>query len=101
VDNNKYKFARLKVQEIHEARQLLQAVRQRFQTTFIFPIAELEKDFGELWKHGEEDDTKLSDKDWEYYEKFEQLRKRILDNGNAQLRAMIQELEGFLNKDGK
>lgn len=102
MDNKDYKWARAKVQEIHERNQLILALKQRFKTTFIYPIAEIEKEFGDLWKHGEDDDSKLSDEDWARYEKFEQLRKRILDNGNAQLRAMIIELEGFLgNKDIK
>jgi hypothetical protein len=98
LDNN-YRIARAKVQEIYEKQQLIKVIQQRFKTTFIFPIAELEKDFGELWKYGEDDDSKLSDKDWEWYDKFEKLRKRVLDNGNAQCRALIQELEIFLGQN--
>lgn len=96
--DNKYRVARAKVQEIHEKQQLLQVLKQRFKTTFIYPIAEIEKEFGHLWKHGEEDDEKLTDEDWKRYEQFELLRKRILDNGNAQLRAMIEEIECFLGE---
>lgn len=85
-----------KIQEIHTEQQLRKMAERRFRTTFIYPIAELEKAFGELWKHGEEDDSKLTEKDWEYSDKFETWRKRILDNGNNQLRIFLLELESFL-----
>lgn len=67
--------------------------KKKFQTSFIFPIAEFEEAFGkELWGMGLEDkeltnEQKLNKMRWD------QLRKNILDKGNGQLRAFLSEIE--------
>lgn len=76
---------------------LAQIIRRRMTTVFIGAIADIQKTFGELWtsKPGEE----LSDEDKEDMEQwrlvFEEIRKSILDRGNDQGRAMIEDLDKF------
>lgn len=67
--------------------------KKKFQTSFIFPIAEFEEAFGkELWGMGLED-NELTDEQKSNKVKWNQLRKNILDKGNGQLRAFLNETE--------
>jgi len=67
--------------------------RKKFQTCFIFPIAEFEKEFGkELWGIGLKDEELTNEQKLNKV-KWNQLRKNILDKGNAQMRAFLSEIE--------
>lgn len=67
--------------------------KKKFQTCFIFPIAEFEEEFGkELWGMGLED-NELTNEQKLNKVKWSQLRKNVLDKGNAQLRAFLNEIE--------
>jgi len=67
--------------------------RKKFQTCFIFPIAEFEEEFGkELWGKGLQD-NELTEKQKLNKIKWNQLRKNVLDKGNSQLRAFLSEIE--------
>jgi len=67
--------------------------RKKFQTCFIFPIAEFEEMFGkELW--GKDlPDNELTDEQKLNKIKWDRLRKNVLDKGNGQLRAFLSEIE--------
>jgi len=70
--------------------------RKKFQTCFIFPIAEFEETFGkELWGNGLQD-NELTEKQKLNKIKWDRLRKNVLDKGNSQLRAFISEIELYL-----
>ena len=67
--------------------------KKKFQTCFIFPLAEFENTFGEeLWGRGLSDDE-LTEKQKLNKIKWNQLRKNILDKGNGQLRGFLNEIE--------
>lgn len=64
----------------------------RFRTCFIFALAEFENVFGkDLWGCGLPDED-LTHEQLVSKKKWNQVRKNILDKGNAQLRAMDTEI---------
>lgn len=66
---------------------------KKFNTSFIFPIAEFEEHFGkELWGMDLQEEQ-LTEQQKENRKKWEQVRKNILDKGNAQARASLSEIE--------
>lgn len=65
---------------------------KRIRTAFIYAIAEIEKEFGYLWGEEKEEGTTSPEED-KFYEKFMNLRKRILDKGNLQIRLFNKILE--------
>ena len=68
-------------------------VRKKIQTTMIGALDSIEKKFGYLWRHDEEDS--LTDEELEFKEMYEELRSEILDKGNNQIRIFQSELENF------
>ncbi len=73
--------------------RLKEIAKKKFETCFIFCIAEFENAFGrELWGHGLQDneltDTQLKNKD-----SWMKLRKDILNKGNTQRRALVAEID--------
>lgn len=65
---------------------------KRIRTAFIYAIAEIEKEFGYLWGEEKEEGATSPEEDI-FYEKFMNLRKRILDKGNLQIRLFHKVLE--------
>lgn len=63
-------------------------VGKRVTTAFIYSIAEMEKDFADIFM---DNDEELASPE-EYRERFQKWRKKILDNGNNQLRKLLDEL---------
>lgn len=74
-------------------------IQKRLMTVCIFPIAELEKYFGHLWNHDEEDESKLTKKEIYYDQLYEKFRKSVLDNGNNQIRKAIQDIRRTLDEN--
>jgi hypothetical protein len=76
-----------------DALKRLQAIsKSKFQTCFIFALAEFETVFGlELWGHGLRDED-LTPMQRANRGRWEKVRTDILNKGNAQLRAMETEL---------
>jgi hypothetical protein len=69
--------------------ELIENLYKRFQTTMIGALARFEDNFGHFWEN-EPDDSKVWD-NWEY------TRNSILNNGNKQARAAIDELKKYLH----
>lgn len=69
-------------------------VHTRIRTSFIFSLSEIERMFGELWGQGL-DYSELTEEEIEFRRLFLEMRKAILDNGNAQIRAFDYELDGY------
>lgn len=89
-------------QQAQKNKQKLQeAIKKHILTTMIFAIAQLEKDFGELWGEELAEGTVLNDTQSIWDEKFEKWRKRVLDNGNNQLRMALLELDKYNLQLGK
>ena len=67
--------------------------KKKFQTCFIFPLAEFEDAFGEKLLGKGLQENELTEEQKLNRIKWNQLRKNILDKGNAQLRAFLSEIE--------
>lgn len=75
-------------------RRLSNILKKKFDTTIIGSLAAFEERFGELWGHG------LSmgdlDEDQRYWrEVWMETRSKVLDNGNANLRAAQNEISQY------
>tara|TARA_R110002020_G_scaffold391916_1_gene602293 strand:- start:240 stop:617 length:378 start_codon:yes stop_codon:yes gene_type:complete len=75
-------------------RRLLNNLKKKFDTTIIGSLAAFEDRFGELWGHGlaagELDEDQLY-----WREVWADARSKILDNGNANLRAAQNEIAQY------
>ena len=75
-------------------RRLLNTVKKKFDTTIIGALAAFEEQFGELWGHGIPEER--LDEDQIYWkEAWMEARAKILDNGNANLRAAQNEISQY------
>lgn len=72
--------------------RLKEAMEKRLKTTMIGAIHSIEKIFGDLWCHDCEDRT---DKEEQMYKVFVELRNKILDDGNTQIRSMSNDLQAY------
>ena len=75
-------------------RRLLNNLKKKFDTTIIGSLAAFEERFGELWGHGlpmgELDEDQIY-----WREVWADTRSKILDNGNANLRAAQNEIAQY------
>jgi hypothetical protein len=69
---------------------------KRFQTTMIGALFEFEKAFGYLWGYNKELDN-LTPQELKFNDIWEDVRNKILNNGNGQLRKAILD---FSNNNG-
>jgi hypothetical protein len=69
--------------------QILADVETKFKTTMIGALARFEESFGHLWEEEGPDQQ-------EYIELWEYTRNAILNNGNKQMRAALDDLTGVL-----
>jgi hypothetical protein len=75
-------------------RRLLNNLKKKFDTTIIGSLAAFEDRFGELWGHGLS--VEELDEDQLYWrEAWADARSKILDNGNANLRAAQNEVAQY------
>jgi|TARA_B100001939_G_C16891193_1_gene595483 hypothetical protein len=72
---------------------LLKQAKKKIQTTMIGSLSDIENYFGFLWGFGD-NNTELSEEQKHMKEIFEEVRAKILDRGNTQIREI--ELE-FVN----
>ena len=75
-------------------RRLSNILKKKFDTTIIGSLAAFEDRFGELWGHG----LPMSelDEDQAYWrELWMETRSKVLDNGNANLRAAQNEISQY------
>ena len=71
---------------------LQEKIESKIKTTMIGSIASIEEEFGFLFGHGKESLTK---EEHAMYKLFQQLRTRILDLGNEQIKRMKLDLDLF------
>ena len=75
-------------------RRLLNNLKKKFDTTIIGSLAAFEDKFGELWGHGL-DHVELDEDQVYWRELWMEARSKILDNGNANLRAAQNEIAQY------
>ncbi len=73
-------------------KRLTNNVARKFKTTMIGALAEFEKAFGDLW--GQNCDN-MTDEEQYWYDKWQFVRTSILNNGNNQLRAALDEISQY------
>ena len=75
-------------------RRLSNILKKKFDTTIIGSLAAFEESFGELWGHGL--NMNDLDEDQKYWrELWMDTRSKVLDNGNANLRAAQNEISQY------
>jgi len=75
-------------------KRLSTIVTTKMKTSFIGAISSCESHFGFLWGHGKLEDE-LSEEEISMREIWENVRAQILDNGNSQLRATMNEFSQY------
>ena len=92
---NKRKAAQEKSEMIYKEsskKRLMDNISKKFKTTMIGAIARYEAAFGELW--GQDTDNP-SEEQQELRRVWEEVRTDILNNGNSQLRAALEEIAQY------
>lgn len=78
---------------IDQCRQRLKKIAQtKIRTTMIYPLSQFEQAFGKLWGHGIKDEE-LTDEQSTNRKLWNEIRQRILDMGNKQIRGFNKELD--------
>ena len=97
-DTNSIREQRRKLNEersqLHSKKQLIAAIQRKMKTTMIGAIASIEDQFGALWGHGKPLSA-LSPEEQDWRERWEETRSEILDKGNKQLRAAVDEVAQY------
>tara|TARA_B100000959_G_C14975039_1_gene621227 strand:+ start:2286 stop:2663 length:378 start_codon:yes stop_codon:yes gene_type:complete len=75
-------------------KRLSSIVSTKMKTSFIGAISACESHIGFLWGHGKPD-NELSEEEVSMKEIWENVRAQILDNGNSQLRATMNEMNQY------
>lgn len=76
-----------------EMRERLKTIASRkFKTTMIYPLAQVEMEFGHLWGHGKPE-ANLTKEEKINKAKWERCRNNILNNGNRQMRGLMAEMD--------
>lgn len=75
-------------------KRLSNIVSTKIKTSFIGAISSCEEHFGFLWGHGKEEQD-LDENESAMRDIWENARANILDNGNTQLRATINEINNY------
>jgi flagellar biosynthesis/type III secretory pathway chaperone len=73
---------------------LSKSIIKRLNTIMIGSISKFENFFGEIWGHGK-DFNQLTEAEVKLFEIWQQCRDEILNNGNAQKRMLLSELDLF------
>ena len=85
---------------VHDKNMLSQHITAKLKTTMIGALAKFEGEFSYLWTPEIEGDS-LTDEQLDYKERWQFVRTEILNLGNAQLRAALQEIDQYTIKYNK
>lgn len=72
--------------------RLINSIRRKMNTNMIGALDTFEKNFGDLWGNGKRN---LSKEELVMYETWQRARSQILDRGNANIRAMEDEVSEY------
>lgn len=75
-------------------KQLMSNVQKKMKTTMIGALATFEEGFGHLWGHGKHIDD-LTPSEEEYRQIWDAVRSTVLDKGNNQSRAAMDEIAQY------
>ena len=71
--------------------RLKNIIAKKIKTTMIFPLGQFEAQFGYMWGHGKSY-NELTDEERDNRDKWQECRKKILDNGHRQIKNACTEL---------
>jgi hypothetical protein len=74
--------------------QLTRIIEKKFKTTFIGAVSCIEQEFGFLWGN-DKSPASRTEEEKRWYDKWQRLRTAILNNGNNQARAVLNELQQY------
>ena len=94
LNNQTSKIAKDSKYKEKSKKRFVSILSTKMKTSFIGAISSCEKNFGFLWGHGKEE-SELSEQEFQMREIWENVRAEILDNGNSQLRASINEVNNY------
>tara|TARA_Y100000034_G_C6799357_1_gene358546 strand:- start:63 stop:449 length:387 start_codon:yes stop_codon:yes gene_type:complete len=80
--------------KLHSRRQLSLMLTKKFKTTMIGALAAFEEGFGHFWGHNKPFDE-LNEEESKLNGIWEDTRTEILNNGNSQLRAALEEINHY------
>ncbi len=78
--------------EVNSRKRLMKNIEKKFKTTMIGALSQFEKEFGNLWGFSENSITVNQAK---FERKWQVVRTEILNNGNNQLRACLDEIAQY------
>ena len=79
--------------ELYSKKKLISNIEKKFKTTMIGALARFEDVFGFLW--GMNSERALTKNEQEWFDKWQIVRTEILNNGNNQLRACLDEIAQY------
>ena len=94
MDRTKLRKLNEKRYKEHSKKRLMDNIQRKFSTTMIGALSEFEKIFGGVWGYGIPFDQ-LSDDEMEFRKMWEEARTNILNNGNNQARAALDEIAQY------
>jgi hypothetical protein len=80
--------------KLYSKKRLMGIVSKKIKTTMIGAVAACEQHIGHLWGHGKPP-SQLTDEEKRMREVWEELRNAILNKGNTQLRAALDEIAHY------
>lgn len=80
--------------ELHSKKQLMNNLQKKIKTTMIGALSSFEAGFGNLWGHGLPTEE-LTETQKENRELWEEVRTEVLNKGNNQLRAAMDEIAQY------
>lgn len=81
-------------QKVYSKKTLTSLLNKKFKTTMIGALASFEDSFGHLWGHGKPVDE-LDDQESLWKDLWDGARTDILNKGNSQMRAALDELNQY------
>lgn len=76
---------------------IIELISKRLETTMIGCLARFESSFGDLWGYNQNYDQPLTANQEKFQDLWEYTRTSILNHGNNQIRAGIEDLNKVLN----
>ena len=78
--------------------KIIKDIESRMRTVMIGAISRIEENFGYLWNHGNDPETKNQEI---FADKWENLRLELLNHGNHQIRSASDDLKYYFDKQDK
>lgn len=82
-------------QQEYAREKLKQDVEKKINTTMIGALSSFEKTFGYLWGNEGQENEPLTEDEEYFFQLWQEARESVLDKGNSQKRAILDELDNY------